>query len=149
MRPSSRRNHKKKEGPWVKILRALGLVILAASVLAFVASSLLSKRGDSAEEPIVLKNVRVQVLNGCGLSGAAQQVANLLRLNGYDVVEVGNASAFDYPSTLILDRVGKGGRAREVAEVLGLGCVIIQRVEGSPFDATVIVGKDAKRVVRG
>lgn len=126
----------------------LGLIVLVSSVGAFVGSALLSPRGEVGEEPIVLKNVRVQVLNGCGMRGVAQQVANVLRLNGFDVVEVGNASSFDYSNTVVLDRVGKGGRAQEVAVVLGVESAIIQRIEGSSTDVTVIVGKDVKSLIR-
>jgi hypothetical protein len=127
----------------------LGLIVLVLSVGAFVASALLSPSEEESEEPIILKDVRVQVLNGCGMNGVAQRVANLLRLNGYDVIEVGNAASFDYSDTVVLDRVGKGGRAQEVAVVLGVESAIIQRIEGSPFEATVIVGKDVKRLIRG
>ena len=51
---------------------------------------------------------------------------------------------FDYRETLVIERQGRGGRAEEVARALGVSNVIIQRVEGSPYDATVIIGKDYK-----
>jgi len=149
MKPSKRRRPKKRENPWAGGLRALGLTLLTALVGVFLASALLSPLGEAPEEPIVLKDVRVQVLNGCGLQGAAQRVAGVLRLQGYDVTEVGNASSFDYETTMVLDRLGKGGRAGEVGVALGVEYVIIQRVEGSPFDATVIVGRDFRSLVDG
>ena len=44
----------------------------------------------------------------------------------------------------MIDRQGAGGRAREVARALGVKNVVIQRVDGSPYEATVIIGKDFK-----
>jgi hypothetical protein len=144
MRPSKKRNNKKKPPVWATALGAVGIVILAGAVVAFVASMLLGTSGGDKEEPIVLKKVRVQVLNGCGMRGAGREIANSLRLKGYDVTDVGNAGSFDYLETLVIDRRGTGGRAREVAQALGVANVVMQRVDGSPYEATVIIGKDFK-----
>jgi hypothetical protein len=144
MRPSRKRKAKKKTTSWSAVLGAVGIVILAAAVVAFAASILMGTRGGGEEEPIVLKRVRVQVLNGCGLRGAGREVADALRLKGYDVIDVGNARTFDYRETLVIERQGAGGRAHEVAVALGVENVVIQRVDGSPYDATVIIGKDFK-----
>jgi hypothetical protein len=121
----------------------VGLIALAGVVVAFGVSALLRDRGDEVEESIVLKDVRVQVLNGCGTRGAGREVANELRLEGYDVADVGNARSFDFSESMVIDRVGRG-RAREIARALGVENVIIQRIEGSQYDATMIVGKDFK-----
>jgi hypothetical protein len=144
MRPSRKRKPKKKGPGWSSVLGAVGIVILAGAVVAFVASMLLGTPGGPEEEPIVLKEVRVQVLNGCGVRGAGREVANSLRLKGYDVIDVGNADTFDYLETLVIERQKAGGRAVEVARALGVDTVLIQRVDGSPYDATVIIGKDFK-----
>ena len=105
-------------------------------------STLARDRGGSSAESIVLKDVRVQVLNGCGIKGVGGDVANALRMKGYDVVEVGNTDAFGFSESIVIDRVGKGGRAREIAVALGVDNVIMQRVEALQYEATVIVGRD-------
>ncbi len=121
----------------------MALTALAGAVAAFAISAIARDRGDKAEKSIVLKNVRVQVLNGCGVRGAGREVAYELRLKGYDVADVGNARTFDFPESIVIDRKG-GGRAREIARALGVENVIIQRIEGSQYEATMIVGKDFK-----
>jgi hypothetical protein len=143
MKRSRVRKAERKTSPWGKVLGGVGLVALAGLVVAFAVSALLRDRGEEAEESIVLKDVRVQVLNGCGVRGAGREVANELRLKGYDVADVGNARSFDFAESMVIDRLG-GGRASEIAGALGVENVIIQRIEGSQYDATMIIGKDFK-----
>jgi hypothetical protein len=69
--------------------------------------------------------VRVEVLNGCGVKGAASDVAERLRKAGhsnyhFDVVDHGNFATFDVKETLVLDRGLSMDAAREVAAVLGI-----------------------------
>lgn len=45
--------------------------------------------------------IRVTVENGCGIAGAADKVATLLREQGYDVVSVANAPKQDYQESRI------------------------------------------------
>lgn len=144
MRSSKKTKSKEKTRTWSSVFGAVGIAILAAAVAAFAASMLISAKGKQKEQPIVLKKVRVQVLNGCGVRGAGREMADELRLKGYDVIDVGNATTFDYRETIVIERQSANGRAREVARVLGVDNVVIQRVDGSPYDATVIIGKDFK-----
>jgi LytR cell envelope-related transcriptional attenuator len=44
---------------------------------------------------------KVMVLNGNGVSGAAAQVASLIRARGYQVTEVGNAPKTGYARTIV------------------------------------------------
>lgn len=90
--------------------------------------------------------VRVQVLNGCGVSGAAANVASLLRrAGGFDVIEIGNAENFDFAVTVVVDRTGDARAAREVARVLDGVPLVLQRLPGGRFEVTVIVGYDHGR----
>lgn len=144
MKRSRRRKPRRKPSTWVGVLGTLALATLGGVVAVFVVSAL-SMRGDrEAEELIVLKDVRVQVLNGCGIRGAGRRAAYALREAGYDVVDVGNAANFDFPESMVIDRAGCVSRAREIARALDVDNVIIQRVEGLPYEATVIVGADSK-----
>lgn len=89
------------------------------------------------EEP-----VRVEVLNGAGDRGAAQRVSEWLRALGFDVVFYGNASRFDHVTTTVLDRSGRDGAAREVADSLGVQTVVRDPEPELYLDATVILGTD-------
>lgn len=98
------------------------------------------------QEAIGGREIRVQVLNGCGVPGAGSGMASILRLaGGMDVVEIGNADQFDFESSLVLDRTGNPALAERVARILDGAPVIKQRLADPPGDVTVIVGYDRGR----
>ncbi len=87
---------------------------------------------------------QVEIRNGVGVQGAAEQMRTYLRSKGYDVVEVGNHSSFDVEQTIIVDRIGNLSISNEVASSLGLSSDRIQQDIRSEFhlDASIIIGKD-------
>ncbi len=96
--------------------------------------------------------IRVSVENGCGIAGAAERVAQLLRDQGYDVRSVTNASRQDYAESrveLFGDNEGAAMRVlRSVRPVLPASKPF--KVSGkSEVDVRVIVGKDFKTSTGG
>lgn len=94
--------------------------------------------------------VRVEVLNGNGISGAASVVANRLRESGFEVVSVGNADRFDYRTTAVIPRGGHVDEAHRVAEALGAQIHAssesgVERGSSNDADVVVIVGRDMTR----
>lgn len=90
--------------------------------------------------------IRVQVQNGCGVGGAGIKLASLLRrAGGFDVIDIGNADAFDFERTVVVDRTGDGVAARAVARALGDPPIVKQRQAGRSYAVTVIVGYDGGR----
>ena len=88
-----------------------------------------------------LGRVRVEVLNGGGVSGMASTVTDYLRELGFDVVNFGNAPNFGQDSTVVLDRSGRRDLADAVADALGTK-VREGRMDTDPYlDVTVILGK--------
>ena len=87
--------------------------------------------------------IRVQILNGTGEPGLAQQVQPLLVPAGADVVLTDNADRFDYPTTQIVfyDDADEPS-AQRIREVLGLGEVVRSRTALDVVDVTVVVGAD-------
>ena len=144
MKRSRRKKSDRSSPAWAGVLGGAALFLLAGLVAVFVISTVSMRGEKEVGELIVLKDVRVQVLNGCGVGGAGRRVAYALREAGYDVVDVGNAASFDFPESMVIDRVGAPDSAREIAGVLGVENVIVQRIEGLPFEATVIIGVDYK-----
>jgi hypothetical protein len=86
----------------------------------------------------------IQVLNGCGITGAADQVTDYLRLNKFDVKYKGNAETWDHPRTLVISRTADMTVARQVAKVLGTNRCELIRTSDSTYNVTVIVGPDFK-----
>ncbi len=85
--------------------------------------------------------IRVQVLNGSGVSKAALGLAEELRRKGFDVVEIGNAPA-RHDSTLVIDRIGEPKWAAAVAKRMGVRRTIRQRNPELLVEVTVILGSD-------
>ncbi len=85
--------------------------------------------------------LRVEVLNGSGIPGKAQEVAERLRNKGFLVARVGNADRFDYTETEIVDHTGQG-EGESVAKVLQRGSTLSVPQDPRQVDITVIVGRD-------
>ena len=90
----------------------------------------------------------MEVLNGCGESGIANNFTNLLRSNGFDVVEVGNFERFDVENTFVISRSSSFNNAKRVADALGVSEENIIREESEDFylDVTVVLGKDYQQL---
>ncbi len=90
-----------------------------------------------ARDPLVL-----EVLNGNGAKGQANQWGSYLSNRGFDVSAVGDAQSFDFESTIVTARPDGLGRAEKIVEALGFGVVEAGTVpEG--LDVIVIMGADA------
>jgi hypothetical protein len=81
----------------------------------------------------------VEVLNGCGIEGAATKMKERLDANGYRVVAVGNAATFDYKETIIETSEEKRDAALRCAGLLGLDG---RRLEPHSYDVKIIIGDD-------
>jgi LCP family protein required for cell wall assembly len=91
--------------------------------------------------PIDPVPLRVQVLNGNGVDGAAGHMSDRLADAGYEIAGVGNAEDKDYSVTTVL--VPEGSTAGEqIIGQLGFGVVRFGAVDNG-YDAVVIVGADA------
>lgn len=95
--------------------------------------------------------LRLQILNGCGVSRVAAKLEKWLSNKGYKytIVEVDNADRQDYKNTLILDRTSKGGAATSLADRLGISHTFVQQRSNLPAnnaDLTIIIGKDYTRL---
>jgi hypothetical protein len=95
--------------------------------------------------PALEDEVRVQILNGNGVPGIGEKVANKLVGEGFRVVLSGNAARLDYADTRILvyestpEAQASGERVREL---LGVGEVQVSAQPQGIVDLTIVVGKD-------
>jgi len=60
----------------------------------------------------------LEILNGTNIQGLAQKTSDLYQSFGYDVIRVGNADGFDYPDTVVIDRIGNAKVAEIIAQVI-------------------------------
>ncbi len=99
---------------------------------------------DSSLTHLISDIIQVQVLNGCGIPGAASNLTDHLRKSGFDVVESGNFETFDIQDTFVIDRSGNLENARRVARALGIpeSKIIREVARGYYIDATIVIGAD-------
>lgn len=119
------------------------LLLLVALIGRFAIPRIDSER--ASDNSILIGNViQVEVLNGCGISGAATTMTNSLRRYGFDVVEIGNFDHFDVQKTMVISRNGDMASARQVARALGISEDQILREESPDFylDLTIVIGTD-------
>ena len=92
--------------------------------------------------------VKVNVLNGCGVSGVGTVMTKFCRAAGYDVVEVGNYRSFDVNESMVIDRTGTANEAQRIAAVLGIAPknVVQQFSNDHLVAATIVIGKDYQKL---
>jgi polyisoprenyl-teichoic acid--peptidoglycan teichoic acid transferase len=89
--------------------------------------------------------VRVQVLNGNGVPGIGQEVAERLVGSGFKVILSGNARRLDYEHTRIItyDSSAEGLTVAERArDLLTVGRVQVSAQQQGIVDLTIVVGMD-------
>ncbi len=87
----------------------------------------------------------VEVLNGCGKGGVANEYADYLRKHRFDVKSTGNAVvknsvAWNYSRTIVVSRSKDMKIAQEVAKLLRCGPPVFIRTDYNESDVTVIIG---------
>ncbi len=95
--------------------------------------------------PKAVEEIRVQILNGSGLPGMTQAVAERLVGEGFKVVLSGNANRLDYEATqiVIYESTPEAQAAGERAgELLGVGNLQVSVNQQGIVDLTIVVGKD-------
>lgn len=99
------------------------------------------------------KILQVEILNGCGVRRLVARIADLMRQDGFDVVNTDNYKEnnqirFSIQNSFILDRLGNQTNAKSIADAIGIDYSNI-RTEISPdmmLDATIVIGHDYKQL---
>ena len=98
------------------------------------------------ENPI--KNIKVEVLNGCGIKGIAAKTSEFLRSkHRIDVIRSDNADKYDYSKTIIigrnedLDKILSVTKAFDI-EINNKSYIRHEPDETLGVDVTIILGKD-------
>ena len=129
-------------------------IFILSILILFLGYSLLSKLnvfGENSEIDKLVKhkkNMQIEVLNGCGVSGIADMFTDSLRKKNFDVVNTGNYRTFKIDNSIVIDRTGNIINAEYLAEVIGIDKkqVIEQKNKNYFLDVTLIIGKDYKQL---
>ena len=95
-----------------------------------------------------IQNIKVEILNGCGIKGIASKTAEFLLLeHQVDVVRADNADNHNYPNTLIILRNERLEAIELLRKSFGISKgdqTVIQTEpdESLGEDVTIIIGKD-------
>jgi len=124
------------------VVAVLGILVLALAY-AFISRTIL-RPPVQAQQASGRGVIQLDVLNGCGASGAASTITAYLRSRGFDVVEMRNYKTFDVPESLVIDRTGSREDAERVASALGVkGENIVVQISPDYFvDVSLVIGKD-------
>ena len=124
-------------------LPVYGDTVAGASVVkaAEPEASAILEQFESGTATVATGPLRLQVLNGNGVEGAAGEMSELLAEAGFEIAGVGNAEQRDYATTTVLVPEGSTAGNRIVGQI-GFGVVQFGSVDKG-YDAVVIVGADA------
>jgi hypothetical protein len=128
------------------------LILVAVLVIAFVGSFAVKYSiGESSPQVKPPSYLRFQILNGCGVSGAAAEFACWIRDKStpevvIDVIDESNFTTFDEEKTMLLVREATPLEIGKVAELIGFSPEQIVHKELSDnfldIDFTIVLGKD-------
>lgn len=125
---------------------SLLLVILVFGLFTRIIYPRIDNLRAEANSQLIGNVIQLEVLNGCGVPGLANDFTSTLRKNGFDVVETGNFKNFNMQNTVVIARTFDAENAQRVAEALGISQenVFIEASEDFYLDATVVIGSDYK-----
>jgi hypothetical protein len=127
------------------------LIFLFLTVIIYLSYSLFIKFNNIEKSESEIRTsgkpseiIQAEILNGCGVSGAADRYTDYLREKGVDIVKTGNYIKFDIAETIVIDRIGNKANALYVAELLNMkeGNAITQINNDYFVDVTIIIGRD-------
>jgi len=97
------------------------------------------------------ETVTLSVVNGTTTQGLAAEARDWLQAQGFNVVEIGNATSSDYAQTVIKDYTNKPYTARLLASLLGLPPTAVQPGSDNATvqDIQIVVGEDLIPLLRG
>ncbi|HUV05576.1 MAG TPA: LCP family protein [Armatimonadota bacterium] len=90
----------------------------------------------------VVRLPKVEVLNGSGMNGAGQRVADILRQHGYEITSVGNADSGSYASSQVICHSSNVQYANQIAGIVNSSTVKQEYDPSVKADVTVIVGRN-------
>lgn len=129
-----------------KIIIYVVIVVLGAFLISILYRHL---REDPEEIYRKNSNIRVEVLNGCGVNRLALKVTNLLRKQGFNVVTIGNTDEPDFEETVVLERSAENMiNARYFAHRIGCRNIGKDIDPALYYEVTVIIGKDYEKIFK-
>jgi len=130
------------------------LVVVNGVLISSLIHRLVGDTTPPASVSLIENPITVEVQNGCGVAGIANQFAEIFKRNNCDVRLVGNAVVgnepdFSYKKTVLIDRgKRKKSEIKELQRALGLKKDRVLEIKNadSATDVTLIVGSDYEKL---
>ena len=121
-----------------------GALITVDRKVAAERAKLLAMSAERDRDPDTEGRTVLEILNGVGLPGLAEEFSDYLRSEGFDVLRFTNAQRYDYPRTIVINRGKDIQRAQLVAQSLGLAPSDVENIPDPEvqLDVTVVLGHD-------
>ncbi|MEO0094779.1 MAG: LytR C-terminal domain-containing protein [candidate division WOR-3 bacterium] len=126
---------------------SVGYIILIILIFLFGVSVIYMRTREDPEE-IIKKNsnLRVEVLNGCGVNRLAIRISDILREKGFNVVKIGETEK-NYIESVVIDRSDeKMKNGKYFAKRIGCKNIGKDVDPALYLDITLIVGEDYKKL---
>ena len=127
--------------------KAIIYILIIVLGLFLISMVIVFSRTDPQEIYMKNANLRVEVLNGCGVDRLALKVTNHLRKKGFNVVKIGDTKHQDFDETVVLERALEDlANAKYFAKQIGCKNVDKDIDQALYIDITLIIGKDYKKI---
>ncbi len=117
----------------------------------FVATTFLGCEEEQKKAPVekVVRHYKgdIEVLNSCGMQGAAAKMRAYLRENGFDVVSYRNDRLQNYDETILVLRNPEWEGAKALAKALKTENVMTIMSKRAVVDASIYIGKDFEQII--
>ncbi|MEK9656939.1 MAG: LCP family protein [bacterium] len=92
----------------------------------------------------LLKDLRIEILNGCGKKGIAHEKARRLKQKKLKIIRIENAGHFNYEETKIVSWKNNSSDALRLANALNIDPknIILYNLPNKKLEITLVIGKD-------
>jgi len=91
---------------------------------------------------VISSNIKIEILNGGGIPGAAAKTAEILKEQGYDIIKIGNVSGITYNNTQIINRTKDKNIIESLQKILKNSIIVDDTGDRNTADVTIILGKN-------
>ncbi|MGB9678687.1 MAG: LCP family protein [Thermoanaerobacteraceae bacterium] len=91
---------------------------------------------------VTSSNIKIEILNGGGIPGAAAKTAEILKEQGYDIIKIGNVSGITYNNTQIINRTKDKNIIESLQKILKNSIIVDDTGDRNTADVTIILGKN-------
>ncbi len=129
-----------------KSIPAFGFLVVA--ILLSILTGCKEVKVVEEKQPVRHYKGDIEVLNSCGMQGAAAKMRAYLRENGFDVVSYRNDRLQNYDETILVLRNPEWEGAKALAKALKTENVMTVFSKRAVVDASIYIGKDFEQIIK-